>query len=150
MRFKRRTNDYFLSLKDKLTQLDIFLLHSVCSNQWLLVNLWGKKKTLTSCSVHHRSSDPCRVCIHLLGLTALEGSGIKGQWPQGSWGAALACQSDVSRVMAPGRDEPCVLSLILMLSSLRASLLALEGECAWPQMNCFTTSCLWCTSAAIK
>lgn len=111
MRFKRRTNDYFLSLKDNLTQLDIFLLHSVCSNQCLLVNLWGKKKTLTSCSVHHRSSDPCRVCIHLLGLTALEGSGIKGQWPQGSWGAALACQSDVSRVMAPGRDEPCVLSL---------------------------------------
>lgn len=36
------------------------------------------------------------------------------------------------------------------LPHVQASLLPLEGERAWPQMNCFTTSCLWCTSAAIK
>lgn len=131
----------------------IFFFYTRCAqtSSYVWIYWRGKKPpSLNSCSVHHRSSDPCRVCIHLLGLTALEGSRIKGQWPQGSWGAVLACQSDMSRVMVPGRDEPVFSASYSCFPPHVQASLALEGERAWPQMNCFTTSCLWCTSAAIK
>lgn len=151
MRFKKHTNHYFLSLKAGLSWIFFYTLCSQTSSSIRIL----KKASLNSGSVHRRSSDPCRVRIHLLGLTGLEGSRIKGQWPQGIWGAALACQSDqsdLSRVMAPGRDGLCVLVLSSSLKwcNFGVSSWSMRFRSAWPQMNCFTTASLWCPPAAIK
>lgn len=82
---RQPANFYFVLQVSRDTLLFFGYYSQISSSTWTL-----RKTSLNSFSMHHRLSDPLRVHIHLLGMTGLEGPwvrGIRGHWPQGTWGA---------------------------------------------------------------